>query len=40
MGCPGAMFGGTVLTRVAYLPERLEFLNGNWLMPLPLRGMS
>jgi len=30
----GAMFGNTVLTRVAYLLERMEFLYAMWLAPL------
>ena len=30
----GAMFGNTVLTRMAYLLERMEFLYVTWLAPL------
>jgi hypothetical protein len=30
----GAMFGNTVLTRMAYLLERMEFLYAMWLAPL------
>lgn len=34
MICLGAMFGNTVMTRVAYLLERLQFLYDDWLMAL------
>lgn len=34
MVCLGAMFGSTVMTRMAYLLERLQFLYDQWLMPL------
>jgi len=34
MICLGAMFGNTVMTRMAYLLERLEFLYAKWLIPL------
>jgi hypothetical protein len=34
----GAMFGNTVMTRMAYLIERLQFLHESWLAPL-LAGM-
>jgi len=30
----GAMFGSTVMTRMAYLLDRLQFLYGTWLAPL------
>lgn len=30
----GAMFGNTVMTRMAYLIERLQFLHESWLAPL------
>jgi hypothetical protein len=31
MVCLGAMFGNTVMTRMAYLIERLQFLYEDWL---------
>ena len=34
MICLGAMFGNTVMTRMAYLIERIQFLYEDWLMPL------
>ena len=34
MICLGAMFGNTVMTRMAYLIERLQFLYETWLSPL------
>jgi hypothetical protein len=34
MVCLGAMFGNTVMTRMAYLIERLQFLFDTWLTPL------
>ena len=34
MVCLGAMFGSTVMTRMAYLLERLEFLHTRWLASL------
>ena len=34
MVCLGAMFGSTVMTRMAYLIERLQFLYETWLAPL------
>ena len=34
MVCLGAMFGNTVMTRMAYLLERLQFLYSDWLMPI------
>ena len=41
MVCLGAMFGGTVMTRVAYLLDRLLFLYHDWLSGevLPLMGL-
>ena len=38
MICLGAMFGNTVMTRVAYLLERLQFLWDDWLLPLFAHG--
>ncbi len=38
MICLGAMFGNTVMTRMAYLIERIQFLYEDWLMSfLPFR---
>ena len=34
MICLGAMFGNTVMTRMAYLIERIQFLYEDWLTPL------
>jgi len=34
MICLGAMFGNTVMTRMAYLLERLEFLYSKWFLSL------
>ncbi len=41
MVCLGAMFGGTVMTRIAYLLDRLLFLYHDWLKAevLPLVGL-
>jgi hypothetical protein len=35
----GAMFGNTVMTRMAYLIERLQFLYESWLAPM-MRGVG
>lgn len=34
MICLGAMFGNTVMTRMAYLIERIQFLYEDWLAPV------